>query len=592
MNNTLHTAIETDNQEYESSESVWEEKHVIRESLNETSEMKAHLPNIQTTIESLKKKWITVLYTADQRIESDKWLQDSIFIEATNERILNHLKILEEQLKKYPKWVTLPKEVVLWALIMNNNEYISTIRSIPGGKIRKFLPLIINKTRWFFDHSKPDTLYLSSWSNLQFSDHQLARIIHHELFHLHDYAGSKFDQQGFSQWPHITDYSSHSENEAQAEVARFLYNDQDFLFTAIQLQLVNFWKSSILEEAERITWCKINIDAIKQWNRNSPKSIIFQSEYTEQEYKKKYWDDFEYYKKWFPTIGIDHWNKLNSWSISLDEKSVSKKEQDLIRIYFQSLINDINIQIHNEWISNDSLFSLLQSLSDTKNIKWKATSLWLLVDTWSHNHSHDDIIKSLRSIFYKVKSKVSLEEMEWFTFEDEHINAIYVEFVNEIKSNEITFQVERTLDTTIQELLREYPINYRIDPLNPHYFTNMLDKLYSILNEIGDKHSIESKKVWIRLDRIILRYLRKNWNKKLTYWLSSTDFFETLNSRKKYKVKNSKKHKMNSSLIEYTNKKNRDTIILLTPRDYVELKYWEDSNSLAYKVLLDLASAL
>lgn len=123
MNKTASTWEQLNNRHKESIESLSADPIVQREKLNQTPEMKQFLPQINEHIESIKKRWINIVYTADQRIASESSLDGYRYIEATYE-VATHLSVLQTELQKYPEWVSLPKEIVVWALIINDKEYL------------------------------------------------------------------------------------------------------------------------------------------------------------------------------------------------------------------------------------------------------------------------------------------------------------------------------------------------------------------------------------------------------------------------------------------------------------------------------------
>lgn len=335
-----------------------------------------------------------------------------------------------------------------------------------------------------------------------------------------------------------------------------------------------------------ITGCEINESIILQWERSKPSQKIFIRAYSPEEYESKFWSEINYYWKRFPKLGISHRNGFSKESISVSSEEKTLRNGNLARIYFQSLLSQLYTQLTSTTTTETEMLHILQTLNTSKEINWEKFDIWYLLHS-EDQYSHEDIDRLVSRILSKIIEGLSTQELENISFNSKKLNTKFSEIVNENLKKEIIFESKQRIDSSMARLTKKYPLDYTINPLHPHYAVSFLDELYQDITKIENTYSDQAQTAWIKLYRVISKHLRTTYNNRLTWMLSETHLFETLNLKKKYKAKGVDKSKVNWDLMQYLD----DWETLLTPWNYIELKYTDQSEDLAYRVFDELAWA-
>lgn len=359
-------------------------KDVYKEKSNETAEMLTFVPKIEEKITTLKEYWVdSIIYTADQRMERahEDIIDHQSYFEQTYENTNTHLNIIVEEIKKYPEWIKLPSTIILSAQVTDKSKLKKIIDANYPVRSKTGVD-IINSKWWHYSHheSSVGTIYLNSGWLESHSKQRISWVFHHEIFHLQDEEYDWIDNDNFTFWPYITEYSYHSTNEAQAELARYLYIDPKYVVDCIASWLAN-WDTTILEQLSMITWCKINEALIREWTRTEKPIQLFTNKLTPEEQKELWIHKEEFYGKWLPEIDhtfrnwlFEKWIDTPVENTSLEENDKSKTKA---RIFFDTFVDKSNDEFESKFqygkSSPDELVHFIANVYNKKFIVTKSS---------------------------------------------------------------------------------------------------------------------------------------------------------------------------------------------------------------------------
>lgn len=324
-----------------------ESSRVIRNKKNKNTEILKNIPEINKIISTLKQTyWIEeIIYSADQRLESNFDNNTFIFVESWYDEILSHLRTITDQLKKYPEWALFPKRLCLYDQIWDLDKYKKS------NDKEWFLEKIT--LLWLYNYDIPGTLFLSNWYKTTPTAFTIAWTFHHELFHMYDAEHKYFwqtldhvsSQMSVDIWyptdKHSSEYSYKNENEWQAELAKFLYLKMDHLLEIWAFELIINWESNIITQIEMITWYSINKKTLLDWSRRDSPETVFGEKIDSTLYTQRFWTKrLQYYGNRMNWISKDHRTKLlKQWlSYNLKESDKNKLQANRARLYFWEII--------------------------------------------------------------------------------------------------------------------------------------------------------------------------------------------------------------------------------------------------------------
>ena len=493
-----------ENKDIDSKENIqWEPQNVYLEKKNNTSEMLAYIPKIKEIATSLKKDyWIeNIIYDAKQRLAewSKHYVESHSYFEQSYEQSYIHLSIIEKEIKKYPKGILLPKNLILSAQLIKKDTLSTYINNLNWTNLIS----AINSTIWFYAHwwDHKESIYLASWKETQYSPSKISWTFHHEILHLQDHEYDWIDEDRFPDWPYITEYSYKNTNESQAELAKFLYNDMAHLLKTAQTQL-QFWKSSILEQITMMTWFLIDIDLVKSWERKNATNV-FLSKMPEEQYKKRYYAHawYEFYAKRAKDVDSNHWNNLLKESIDvryeLTDREMESRNESHARIFF----DEYSKKIKNEWkeiiweywdtVNTEKLIDLIDRIhkkefiiehSDS-NKKYSIQNFLRKDMYWANSW----IISRIQAIYNGVSMiddhKILMETVK--KIENKIWKQQFSEERKSIESTIVNYEIKDEINYTLKKDLNKYYDKYNWS-LVPHLAATFLDEIYIKISQLHD----------------------------------------------------------------------------------------------------------